>query len=89
MRYDYILILCRTQLNLDKKGARRETVQDQTSLLKEVGNFTGQRFTQLHVGEVSRAVTNSGKYAVPIYYIRAREDDPVSLAIPIVCPALT
>jgi hypothetical protein len=89
MRYDYILIRCRTSLNMDKKDAKRETVRDQTLLLNEVRTFTGKHLTQSDVGEVRRAVTNTGKYAVPIYYIRVHEDDPVSWAILIIGSTLT
>jgi hypothetical protein len=89
MRYDYILIKCRASLNMDKKHAKRETVRDQTFLLNEVRTFTGKHLTQSDVGEVRRAVTNTGKYAVPIYYIRVHEDDPVSLAILIVLATLS
>jgi hypothetical protein len=81
MRYDYILIRCHTSLNMDKKDAKRKAVRDQTLLLNEVRIFTGKHLTQSDVGEVSRAVTDTGKYAVPVYYIRVHDDDPVSLAI--------
>jgi hypothetical protein len=89
MRYDYMLIRCHTTFNMDKKDAKRRAVQDQTLLLNEVRSFTGTHLTQSDVGEVSRVVTNTGKYAVPIYYIRVQEDDPVSLAILIVSATLT
>jgi hypothetical protein len=74
---------------MDKKRAKREAVRDQTLLLNEVRTFTGKHLTKSDVAEVRRAVTNTGKYAVPIYYIRMHEDDPVSLAILIVRATLT
>jgi hypothetical protein len=80
MRHDYVLIICSTSVNTDKKAAKRKIIWDPTVHLPRLTQFTGKHLTDLHIREVSRAMTNTGKYAVPVFYIRVPGDDPVSLA---------
>jgi hypothetical protein len=79
MRYDYVLTISSTSINTDKKVAKRKIVWDKTLHLAQLTQFTGPHLTELHIGEVSRAVTNTGKYVVPVFYIQVPGDDPVSL----------
>ena len=65
-----MFIHCRGGVNMDKRPAKRKTPVTQDRLIQEANRIIGGKILESDIREVARCMSNTGKFSMPIYYIR-------------------